>query len=559
MGDLVSESSLVAVYRVNNQAALLVQGDKMDYSQLNFALYARKSTEDSGKQVQSIPDQIKWMKDRAYTLDVKYKKKDIFQESKSAKTPGIRDEFNRLVNDIRAGKYNALLSWATNRLARNPQEAGIIQQLLQDGSLKCIITHEKAYYPEDNAVVFAVEMGINSQFIRDLMANVRRGMVSKAEKGWLPGIPPVGYKNDRETKTITIDDERYGLVRQMWDYMLLGCYTVADIARMADEELNLTTIPRKKRGGKPLSLASVYSMFHNPFYAGYVRYSGKVYNGNHTPMVTQSEFDKVQELIKTKDAPRPAVDEPDPFPYRGLIKCGECGCLITYSKTTRHYKNGNSKEFEYCYCTRKRKNYKCPNKISIKPEELTKLIREESAKYTIIEDFFQWAVKYLDEFDAEENVKQQEIYKSQVRAIERTENQLRELNRMRYRGQIDDSFYDNEKTDLENKLVILRGQFDDKERANKDHRRKLEEYFNFARYAQEDFESDDDYKKNKVLSIVGQNLLFKDGHLWFEPIPYLTPLMPKYKKLKERYDYVQTHKKQGWKQEVQAIIMDWYA
>jgi site-specific DNA recombinase len=306
------------------------------------------------------------MKARAYTLDIKYKKQDIFQESKSAKAPGVRDEFNRVVNDIRSGKYNALLCWATNRLARNPQEAGIIQQLLHDGSLKCIITNEKEYRPEDNAVIFAVEMGINSQFIRDLMANVRRGMVSKAEKGWLPGIPPAGYKNNREERTIIVDEERFSLVRQMWDYMLLGCYTVAEITRIADEEWYLTTIPRRKRGGKSLSVACVYSMFRNPFYMGYLRYSGKIYQGKHTAMVTKAEFDRVQELISPHNAPRPeTTEEPDPFPYRGLIKCGECGCLITYTRTIRHYKNGESQGFEYCYCTRRRRDYLCTNHISI--------------------------------------------------------------------------------------------------------------------------------------------------------------------------------------------------
>lgn len=251
------------------------------------------------------------------------------------------------------------------------------------------------------------------------------------------------------------------------------------------------------------------------------------------------------------------VRKPDPFPYRGLIKCGECGCLITYTRRTKQYKNGTSQIFEYCYCTRKRTDIKCSNNIYIKPKELTKRIRKEIEKYTIIDDFFQWACKYLEEFDEEENVKQQQIYKQQVKAIEGTENQLRELSRMRYCGQVDDEFYETEKNDLEQRLVLLRGQFDDRERENQAHRRKLEEYFNFARYAQEDFEGDDDLKKKKVLSIVGQNLLFKDELLWFEPIPYLTPLMPKYKKLKKQYDQVMTQPEQGREKLIADIISAW--
>ncbi|HEY1645380.1 MAG TPA: hypothetical protein VGF75_03255 [Candidatus Saccharimonadales bacterium] len=76
-------------------------------------------------------------------------------------------------------------------------------------------------------------------------------------------------------------------------------------------------------------------------------------------------------------------------------------------------------------------------------------------------------------------------------------------------------------------------------------------------YAREDFEGDDDLKKKKVLSIVGQNLLFKGGLLWFEPIPYLTPIMPKYKKLKKRYDDVMTLPEQGREKLIADIISAW--
>lgn len=533
----------------------------MDYSVLNFALYARKSTEDSSKQVQSISDQVRVMSKKALELNVSLKQKAIFQESKSAKSPGVRIEFTKLIQDIKDGKYNAILCWSTSRLARNPQESGIIQQLLQDGDLKCIITNEKTYLPEDNAIIFAVEMGMHSQFIRDLMNGVRRGMHSKAERGILPGTPGIGYVNDRENKTIICDPMRFSLVRQMWDLLLLGNYTVSEVTRIANQDWGLRTIKRKKSGDKPLSLSSVYAMFQNPFYTGYVRYGGKIYKGQHAAMVTKQEFDEVQELITRKNTPRASIDETDkddPFPYRGIVKCGECGCLITYTCTTKHYKNGKSQKYEYCYCTRRRTDYVCTNRISISPQEMTCRIREEISRYTIIDDFFQWACKYLDEFNEAENVIQEQIFESQIRTIKSLENDLNELNRMRYKLQVDDEFYNSEKQILENQLVLLRGQFNDQEESNKAHRRKLEKYFNFARYAKEDFESDDDLKRKEVLSIVGQNLLFNDGLLWFEPISYLTPLMQKYKKLKAQYDNCQTLPEQIRKETVSTIISAWY-
>lgn len=123
----------------------------------------------------------------------------------------------------------------------------------------------------------------------------------------------------------------------------------------------------------------------------------------------------------------------------------------------------------------------------------------------------------------------------------------------------DKGFYKSEKKELEDRLILLRGQFEDQESANKRQRQLLEKYFNFARYAKEDFEGDYDLKKKEVLAIIGQNLLFKDGSLEFEPIKYLTPLVEKYPALEKQYLQVQTYPERVKKEAVASIISSWYA
>ena len=481
----------------------------------------------------------------------------------SAKSPYNRVEFTRMIADIKDGKYNAILCWKLDRLSRNPLENGILQQMLQDGVIKAIVTHEKVHLPSDNAVLFAVESSMSNQYVRDLMVNVRRGMHSKAERGWMPGVPACGYINDRDTSTIIKDEERFYIVRRMWDYMLTGQYSVSQIARIADKEWGLRTIKRTKKGGKALSTAGVYVMFRNPFFKGYLKYGGKIHKGLHPAMVTPEEFDRVQELISRRNNPRPQekIQQDDPFPYRGLVKCGECGCTITYSRIVRKQKNGNVHTYEYCYCTRRRKDMDCTQSMpnsSITPQELTVAIRKEISKYTIMDDFFRWACEYLDEFNQAEIEVQERVYESQVKAIASLENEIRELGRLRYRGQVDDEFYESEKQELENRLVMLRGQFSSQEEHNKKHRQLLDKYFSFARYAKEDFEGDDDLKKKEVLSIIGQNLLLKNGVLVFEPIKYLTPIVDKYPKLEELYKKVQNSPEQRKKDAFAPLIQLWY-
>lgn len=534
--------------------------------ELKYGLYVRKSNESEDKQIASLDDQIDAMTEFAKTNGYHIVKKAIFKESKSAKIPYKREKFDELIKMLKNGTIDGVLTYKSNRLSRNPIESGIIQQMLFDKQIKAIIAKDKRYLPDDNALYFSIDAAQDTQFSRDLSIIVTDRMLQKAKRGGKPGTAPIGYKNARESefsdvRIVAVDDERFSIVRRMWDYALTGQYSVSEITRIADKEWGLRTPRRKKRGGVPLSVSGVYAMFNNPFYMGAIKYKDLfIQEALHTPMVTPEEFRQVRTMISRKNAPRPSEEtaKDDPFPYRGLIKCGECGCLITYMKLVKKRKNGNVHTYEYCYCTQKRE---CSQKMTVSkmtPQEMTKAIRAEISKYTIMDEFFQWTCQYLDEFHEDEANKREAILTTQTKTLKQTEKELNDLQRALYKGMVDENFYKSEKRELEDRLILLRGQFEDQQNANKRQRQLLEKYFNFARYAKEDFESDDDLKKKEVLSIIGQNLLMQDGKLVFEPIKYLTPLVEKYPKLEEQLKKVQTSPDKRKKDAFASLIQLWY-
>jgi|GEM_PF-5419566 len=61
--------------------------------------YVRKSTESDERQVQSIDDQIKWVTNKVNNEPFK-----LYTESKSAKDPGKRIEFEKMMKDIQKTK-----------------------------------------------------------------------------------------------------------------------------------------------------------------------------------------------------------------------------------------------------------------------------------------------------------------------------------------------------------------------------------------------------------------------------------------------------------------------
>ena len=113
---------------------------------MRYIIYARKSSESEDRQVQSIDDQLRILREIArqqgLTLDCE------IMESKSAKAPGERVEFERMLKLIEQGKADAILCWSVNRLSRNPVDSGKLSWMLQRGILQCIQTPERTYLPE---------------------------------------------------------------------------------------------------------------------------------------------------------------------------------------------------------------------------------------------------------------------------------------------------------------------------------------------------------------------------------------------------------------------------
>ncbi|MEK9165535.1 MAG: recombinase family protein [Patescibacteria group bacterium] len=329
---------------------------KQPTSAIKYFLYARKSSESEDRQVQSIDDQINRLKQLASDLNLEIKKN--YTEAKTAKKPNNRPVFDEMIQRIENGEADGILCWQINRLSRNPIDSGKLSWLLQQGTLKSIQTIDREYLPADNVLLFSVESGMANQFVLDLSKNTKRGMESKRNKGWLPHLAPLGYSNDIVNKTIVKDPERFNLVRKMWELMLTGNYLPPKILKIANNEWGFRTKKLKKKGGNKLSASGIYRIFTNPFYTGIIESNGKTYQGNHEPIITLEEYDRAQMLLGRKVKSR---HKKHLFSYTGIIKCGECGCLITAEKKTKYIKTTNLLQnytLSMAICRLKRKSWR---------------------------------------------------------------------------------------------------------------------------------------------------------------------------------------------------------
>src|ERR1700683_1769978 len=105
---------------------------------VKYCLYARKSTESEERQVPSIDAQIKEMLQLADREGLEVV--EMKRESHSAKETGKRPVFNEIIDELRAGKYNGILTWAADRISRNAGDLGKMVDLMDTGMLQEIRT-----------------------------------------------------------------------------------------------------------------------------------------------------------------------------------------------------------------------------------------------------------------------------------------------------------------------------------------------------------------------------------------------------------------------------------
>ncbi len=472
-----------------------------------IAIYARKSTESEDRQVLSLDSQVTELKSFARTEGFEIVR--VLTESQSAKAPG-RPIFNRMMADVQKGKYDGILCWKLDRLARNPIDGGSIIWALEERKLEAIHTPQRSFQNTGNDKFWMnLEFGMSKKYVDDLSDNVKRGQKAKLEMGWIPGRPPLGYLNEKESRTIVRDPERFPLIRKMWDMMLTGEYTPNAIVNIATDEWGLRTRKHKRFGGGPVGYSEIYRILTNPFYYGIIVRKGEFYKGAHEPMITKSEFDKVQYLLHRGSNKRPKRFS---FPYTGMIRCGECGASIT----AEHRINRYGRHYIYYHCTKRKRTVRCSQQY-IQEKDLELQMSAFLQSITISKDFKDWAIRVLRETHEEEQGKNIAAAQSLRKRHSRLKSELSELMNIRLRGLLTDQEYLSKKAELEKERARLRELIDDAEHNFDDVLGKCERVFEFACDAKSRFDNGSPEEKRAIIVNIGSNLVLKDRILYISP------------------------------------------
>lgn len=271
-------------------------------------IYVRKSTEGTEKQALSLESQLDFCRDIAKSewLEVV----EVIQESMSAKSPG-RPGFAKLMQMIEKSKADTIICWKLNRLARNMVDGGSICFALTQWLIQKIHTTDGIYNPDTNTLLLSVHFGLSTMYSIDLKKDVMRGMTTAIKKGQVIRKAPIGYKYDRNNKSVLPTEEAY-IIKKIFEWRV-EWVSLRDIQKKAKELWLRTT------------KSNIDFILDNHFYYGFMEWQGDFYKWNYAPIISKELFDKANSIkrgTKTK--------HPDTFFLKWIVKT-EKGKLLRAS------------------------------------------------------------------------------------------------------------------------------------------------------------------------------------------------------------------------------------
>ncbi len=260
-----------------------------------------------------------------------------------------RKYFNEMIDYAKKNSIKNIIFDVPDRMTRNMYDFLKIDELAKKQEVTIHFSRtNKTYGKEarpDDEFVLGLEALLARKYSSEISARAKIGMNAKVESGGYCHVAPVGYLNNVITHRIEPDPEKAPFVKKAFEMLASGHYSMNMICDTLYEQGF-----RSKRGQK-MRRGRIQDMFKNPVYYGAIRWHGKIYPGDHTPIISKELFDKVQEITKK----RPMVtNKQEHFPFNSLIHCKLCGCKViggTYKKKYRFYhctfSNGKHAGYKY--------------------------------------------------------------------------------------------------------------------------------------------------------------------------------------------------------------------
>ena len=337
--------------------------EKKTSTKYRTAIYARLSVYDLGRDKSDTMDNQIGMLKSYVSQQPDMTLAGLYVDNGWSGTNFSRPDFQRMLNDVRAGKVNCIVVKDFSRLGRNYVETGhYLQNIFPLYHLRFVSLndHYDSLTSDPESMAIAMKNIVDDYYSKDLSWKVSASLDVKRKEGihnW--GHPPYGYIRDPNNPALWIKDTEVETFVEMIFRLALDGMTYAGIARKLTE-LGAPTYQRlicmrrkgktRKQGSDAWAAASVRFMLTNRAYTGDYAYN-KSYSRKYDPAnhrripetewivipnahqsyISHEDFDKLSAMIESRKnnflqskERRTDLRNAHPDQYQGLVYCGVC-------------------------------------------------------------------------------------------------------------------------------------------------------------------------------------------------------------------------------------------
>ncbi len=311
-----------------------------------------------------------------------------------------RPAFQQMLEDIKAGKVDCVITKDLSRFGRNHIEVGkYLEKIFPYLGVRFIAINDNydsamSDMQTDNIIIPFKNL-INDAYCRDISIKIRSNLEIKRKKGDFVGaFAPYGYrKSETDKNRLEIDEEAAETVRRIFKMYLQGS-SAYRIAEALNREDALTPMDYKKEQGSAFytgfkkNLKGKWSHVHvlrilgNPVYMGTL-IQGKNTTPNykvkkkvkkeedkwcrvenaHEAIIPAADFKNVQKILRMDIRTGTAQDKV--YYLSGLVRCGNCG-----GNMVRKTVPSGHKQFIYYVCGNHKANKEVCSLHSINAKKL---------------------------------------------------------------------------------------------------------------------------------------------------------------------------------------------
>ena len=482
------------------------------------AIYARVSDrsqaeDDKTSSAEQLADMEAYCEERGYEITARYQEVGRGWSKK-------RPEFQRMLADAKADRFDVIVCWKSDRLSRGMYPAAALMEVVEAHRITI-----EAVLDAIDMKTFGLMAAIGKIELDNFRERASMGKRGAAKQGRIPvNNVPDGYRIG-EDGAPEVDEERAAVVRRIFRQYVHEDMGGQAIARqlMADD------VPPAGKAGSYWHTTQIMRILRNETYRGTWWYGkarhiatddGKRVHdqpreswiGVPFPRLVDDETWEQARALRERRRARAARNTKTFHLLQHLVRCSECGMLmgpsVTHRKTVRHggktyrYDLNPPRRYYKCYGMRPPYRLRCRERPLIRAERLEGLVWDEVRHVLEHPDLIVAGLAALE--DGEDGGAAEETARTE-RELAGVQLEEDRAIRLYVSGKITEGQLDHQRRFISERLERLRARLDEqraRESASADRRAALEQVDAWARRVGEGLDDLPDEQRRELLNLL---------------------------------------------------------